>query len=213
MASHFWQIVVVLLVIAVAVEGLVIVGLLRQVGALLLHISPRPGLRAEFGGPDLGVAPPGDVPDVPLPWVAVFTSPRCKACDVLVPIVYRTAPHYEDVAFTLIPSGTDVEADYAQQLGHLGRPDLAGLLAGWDVKVTPFAVGVASDGRVVTKGVVNSLDQLEALVEQTLYPVDEQEGSLRKGEPAVDEVQFDGNKSVPIQNLAEGELRTTGARR
>lgn len=168
MDETLWKLIVIVLCGAVIAEGLVLVGVMRTLGSLLLRVAPaHPGVVE--GGPavgsdaalqDLAVSPPG---------VLVFLSPGCSMCESLIPALRPLAKAYPTLTLIAIPGGDEDErAFYAQKIGDLARPDLFHLYREWDVPGTPFAVGVDASGTVRGTGVVNNLEHLESLVTTTL---------------------------------------------
>jgi hypothetical protein len=166
-----WNLLLVLLTVAVAAMALVSIALMRQVGGILLQLNP-----ARVGEVDSGpevetfVDVPGVAPDTPA--VVVFASPTCRLCEFLGPALPALERHYPNVAVVPIVLGDDPSAreEYARSLGHGARPDAIDLAKEWDVHGTPFAVGVDAEGRVRGSGVANSLDHLESLAEAVLMP-------------------------------------------
>jgi thiol-disulfide isomerase/thioredoxin len=163
-----WQLIVVLLVVTVVAMAVVLVAVARQVGSLLLQVAPqRPG--SIEGGPAIGAAV--EVPGLSsVPAVVTFVSPGCAPCEALTPAIPAVARHYPELTLlAAIVGGDGVERDrLAADLSPYGRKDLERLQAEWGVPGTPFAVGIDSDGLARLSGVVNNLDQLEALAESLL---------------------------------------------
>lgn len=166
-----WQLTVVLLAAAVIVEGVVLVAVMRQVGGILVQLKPpRPG--EIEGGPDRGTVV--DIPGTTIgkPKVVVFIDTGCNICKPLLTAIPTVRREYPEAEFVAIVSGDDDvhRASYARQLGDAARLDLAKLLKTWNVPGTPFGVAIDAAGVVSGSGVVNSLDQLEALTEALLSP-------------------------------------------
>jgi thiol-disulfide isomerase/thioredoxin len=155
--------VVILLVVAVVVEAFVLLALMRQVGTVLRHVRPpRPG--SQFGGPERGTVL--DVPDFieGERAVLVFTAPNCPSCKSLEPALRPVAEHYDLELVPILVGGSDEQRDqYARSLEVPARTDLSHLYDEWTIPGTPFAIGVDPAGKVVESGIVNDLDQLEAL--------------------------------------------------
>lgn len=152
-----------------AVMGLLLLGLMRQVGSIVLQITPpRPG--EIEGGPPLDniVRVPG-VPRSKPPMI-IFASPTCKICEFLpraIPSLVKSYPEIE-VVVAVVEGDAAQRSRYATAYGKYGRTDLGKLFASWDVPGTPFAVGIDEEHRVRKTGVVNNLDQLETLAEFAL---------------------------------------------
>jgi hypothetical protein len=88
-----------------------------------------------------------------------------------IPAVER---HYDELKVVTIVTGRDEagRAAYAKDIGSTARLDLKELMSDWSIPGTPFAVGIDAGGIVSKSGVVNSLDQLEALAEFLLRTED-----------------------------------------
>jgi hypothetical protein len=166
-----WQLLVVVLTGAVITEAIVLVGLLRQVGTLLLQFQPpRPGV-VEGQGPN-----PGTVIDPATgfggrPEMAVFLSPTCTLCPPIASALPGLRRNYPELRVTALVVGDDADqvGEYVLAVG--GQLDRAALYSEWNVPGTPFAVGMA-EGKIVHAGVVNSLPQLETLADSVLRSAD-----------------------------------------
>lgn len=144
----------VMLWVAVVVLALAVVALLRQVG--VLHARLRP-LGAHFAGegPERGAPAPGGsvyaYGDAALTLLA-FTSPTCEICAGLAPGLRALRRQYADVALHEIDHG----------------PSTAGVFEAFGVRSTPYFVTVDRSGVVQARGVANTLEQIEVLVEESL---------------------------------------------
>jgi hypothetical protein len=137
---------VAVLALVVAALAALVIALYRQVGLLSLRIAPQGPLELADEGPALGADAP------PLPPLArrgaelvLFSSPDCRLCRALVP-----------AAHALTREGVPVHV-----VDEPGEPET---FRRWNVPGTPFAVHLV-DGRVAAKGLVNTLEQLETLLE------------------------------------------------
>jgi hypothetical protein len=161
-----WQALLILLMAVVVIQGIVLAGVLRQLGGVMLHVgSPRHGDVGE--GPERGVVVDLDELDVGRPSILVFVSPRCQLCKPIadaLPIVDRAFPEAQLLALVVNGSKSEREA-YLSSLKVPALSDADSLFSSWSVPGTPFAVGLSARNRVVTSGIVNNLPQLEALVE------------------------------------------------
>jgi thiol-disulfide isomerase/thioredoxin len=177
MNTTTWHILSLLLLVAVATEAVVLVGLMRAVGALALRIGPT-RLGEVEGGPAIGsiVTPTGL--SVDRPTVILFMSPDCTACKPLVPLLPLLGAHFPevDVLAAVIGGNSASRTAYAEEIGAAARLDLGELERDWEVTGTPFAVGVSGGGVVRATGVVNTLEHLEALAEEVLTPVPSPDG-------------------------------------
>jgi uncharacterized membrane protein YphA (DoxX/SURF4 family) len=138
--------VVALLAVAVAVLALLVIALYRQVGVLSQRLAPRTALELAEEGPALGAPPP------PLSALAgegaelvAFMSANCRLCHELAPALRALAR--EGVAVRAVEEATEPEA-----------------FQRWNVPGTPF-VAYLVDGVVRSKGLVNTLEQVDWVVE------------------------------------------------
>lgn len=169
-----WDIAVVSLGGIVTLQGILLIGTMRQLGGVLLQINP-----ARFGevdgGPDVGT-----VLDFPgfdgRATVVVFVSPDCSVCEVLRPVFPVVREYYPELTLIAAVSGDDeaLRRSYAESLGGIVRLDLDSLVAEWKIPGTPFAVGFDKRQLVIARGVVNTLDQLEGMAESVLNPPKEE---------------------------------------
>lgn len=138
--------------VAVLVLSVAVVALLRQIGVLHARLHP---LGAHFGGegPDVGSEAPGldqtDYATAEITLVA-FTSPTCDVCKVLAPSLDALRHDYRDVHIRTIDLGEMTRATFDA----------------FNVRSTPYAVAIDADGFVRARGVVNSLEQIEELLDE-----------------------------------------------
>lgn len=151
MTGPLWITSYVLLWVAVAVLGLAVVVLLRQIGVLHARLQPT-------GVHHAGEGPPRDVPAPAAGWfdfdaaavtLVVFATPDCPVCAALTPSLRHLARREPDVAVEVVTH----------------RRDTAAMFTAWAVRSTPYVVAVDADGIVRGGGVANSLEQVEALVD------------------------------------------------
>ncbi|HUH15036.1 MAG TPA: thioredoxin family protein, partial [Gaiellaceae bacterium] len=143
---------VVALALAVGVLGALVLALYRQVGVLALRLSPQGALELAEEGPAVGAdAPPLPGLDRRGSELVVFSSPGCRLCRGLVPSVRALAR--EGLAVRIADEAAEPEA-----------------FRRWNVPGTPFAVHLV-DGRVAAKGLVNTLEQIESVLETGLARV------------------------------------------
>jgi thiol-disulfide isomerase/thioredoxin len=154
MKGSVWVASYVLLWCAVLGLSVVVVALLRQIGVLHTRLRPL-GVHFAGEGPDrLAPAPPipgVDYADVSITIVA-FSSPTCEICRQLLPSLRAIERQYR--ALRLVEIGLDDSA----------RP----VFDAFNVRSTPFFVTVDRNGIVQGRGVANSLEQVEVLVEEGL---------------------------------------------
>ncbi len=146
----------VLLWLAVLVLGVAVVALLRQIGVLHARVAPM-GVHPAGEGPELGADAPL-VKNLPYSRAALtllaFTSPTCEVCAVLRPSLQTLGRQYPDVRLELV----DLDADT--------RPTFDA----FNVRSTPYLVAVDAGGVVRGRGVANTLEQIEELVETARSP-------------------------------------------
>jgi thiol-disulfide isomerase/thioredoxin len=144
----------VLLWLAVLGLSVLVVALLRQVGVLHARLQPL-GVHPAGEGPDEGeLAPPLPAIDygAAAATLVTFTSPTCTVCEELAPSLRALEEQYGDVRLVEVSMGADT------------RP----VFSAFAVRSTPYLVAVDREGVVRGKGVANSLEQAEELVEEAL---------------------------------------------
>jgi thiol-disulfide isomerase/thioredoxin len=159
MTGSVWILSYILLWASVLVLGFTVVALLRQIGVLHTRIAPM-GVHFAGEGPELdGPAPTLDDIDyaaVPHTLLA-FTSPTCELCARLKPALERIGRSYDDIDLRLIDHGTEPDA-----------------FARFRVRSTPYLIAVDADGIVRSRGVANTIDQVEEMLAEVLAgpPID-----------------------------------------
>ncbi len=139
-------VVLVLLSLAVALLTLLVLALYRQVGVLTLRIGPRVPFELAEEGPELGrPAPELEGLRGRSAEVVFFFSSTCRLCRQLSAGVAALARQGLTV---LVVEEEQDEAAFAR----------------WNVPGTPFVVHVV-DGVVAAKGTVNTLEELESLLD------------------------------------------------
>jgi thiol-disulfide isomerase/thioredoxin len=150
-----WIATYVLLWIAVLVLAVAVVALLRQIGVLHARLHPL-GVHFAGEGPELDtVAPPlADAPygDHELTLVA-FTAPTCEVCAVLRPSLDALRRTYREVRVHVL------------DLDDRTRPTFNA----FNVRSTPYLVAVDRAGVVQGRGVANSLEQVEELLDEARH--------------------------------------------
>jgi hypothetical protein len=186
-----WHVVEIALFVSVCVQGLVLIGVMRQVGGISLQLTP-----VRVGDVDAGPAvgtqlalsaiPPG------VPTLLVFVSPTCSVCEAVVSALPVVGRHYPDVEVVAAVIGGDEasRATYARRLGPMARLDLVATANDLAIPGTPFVIGVDGDGRVQTRGVANTLDHLESVLETLLS---------QSADPEADATGFHSNLGPSIQ--------------
>ena len=150
MSGSVWIASYVVLWLAVLVLTVAVIALLRQIGVLHARLHP---LGAHFGGegPALeSAAPPVDglsYADADTTLLA-FTSPTCEVCKVLAPSLRALDRDYRDVRVHVVDLTT-----------------ARSVFDAFQVRSTPYVVAVDRAGVVKGRGVVNSLEQIEEVLE------------------------------------------------
>jgi hypothetical protein len=157
-----------ILYVAVIVEGLVVLGVMRQLGAVLLTVQPG-AARDVGGGPQLGTTV--DLRRFDLDGstgaLFVFVSPDCQPCEELRPALAKLPREHPTISVIPVVAFGEAEARvrYAEDLGGLARADLSELSEEWDVPGTPYVITVDRSGRITAKGVVTNGEQLSTMSE------------------------------------------------
>lgn len=134
--------------VGVAALAVALLALAREVGELRLAVAPQAALSLDHEGPELGgrVGLIERFEGQAALAVAVFTSPGCSLCAALEPSL-RLLARDPELELRLFDEHDDAEA--------------------WEslaVPGSPYAVVLAPDGEVLSKGTFNSLYQLESLL-------------------------------------------------
>jgi hypothetical protein len=137
--------------LGLAVLGVVVLALAREVGMLRLAVDPRGALEVAHEGPEVGgrtalAARFGDELAAGRIGLAVFSSEGCGMCRALEPAV---AGFGRDPRIVLRTFDEVRDAD---------------AWAAADVPGSPFAVAVDADGTVLAKGTFNTGAQLESVL-------------------------------------------------
>jgi hypothetical protein len=152
-SGDLWVASYVVLWLAVLALAFLVIALLRQIGVLHARLQPM-GAHFAGEGPELDRPAPAAGPfgyEAPLTLVA-FTSPTCEVCADLRPSMQTLQRQYDDVRLVEIESSAATQSTFRA----------------FNVSNTPYFVAVDRDGIVRGRGVANSLEQLEELVEEAL---------------------------------------------
>jgi hypothetical protein len=158
-----WHILTAAIAIAVLLEAVVLVGVLRHLGSVLLRMGPETYGAVE-GGPAIG-EDAREVLESP-PGVVLFVSPGCPLCEPIVARLGAFRKSYPKLTVVPVVVGADARDRAFSTKVEGAKPDLDGVYRRWNVPGTPFAVAVGADGRVVARGVVNTVTQMEALADR-----------------------------------------------
>ena len=157
--------------------GLALLALARQIGVLHLRLAPA-GALVTGKGPAVGeAAPVMDAVTLDGAMLALgkasgrkqlllFVSPQCPLCKDLIPVAKNFARSEKlDIVFV----GDDQESEQRAMIARLemdGLPFVNSSIIGraWHVDRLPHAVLIGEDGKLLSKGLVNSREHLESLV-------------------------------------------------
>jgi methylamine dehydrogenase accessory protein MauD len=159
----------ILLWVAVVVQGIVLVALMRQVGTLLLRVGSTKALDAGYG-PGIGEETPWSpdpIGEDDRPVLLMFLSPSCGTCSALVPAVNAVARGY---ASTLrVMAVLDASEPEVSQWTHVHRLRTESLASpeayeALGIQGTPYAFVISNTGRVQGRGTVNHIEHIESLL-------------------------------------------------
>ena len=153
--SGWWTAAFIVQWVLLAVLGVVVVALARQIGVLHLRLGPVGALEMDDEGPVLGEAPPPrsarastgsamSIGGAGEQRLLAFVSPTCPICEQVVPS---------------LPAAADA---FGLELQVVSDPDLE---RAYRVPGVPFVVVFDELGVVRSKGTVNNLEQVEGLVD------------------------------------------------
>ena len=163
--------------IVILALGLALLALARQIGVLHLRVAPA-GALVTGKGPAVGEAAPVmeavTLDGVPLAigkasgrkQLLLFVSPHCPLCKDLIPVAKNFARTEKlDIVFV----GDDQESEQRAMIARLqieGLPFVNSSIIGraWHVDRLPHAVLIGEEGKLLSKGLVNSREHLESLV-------------------------------------------------
>jgi len=170
---------VVLLWLAVIALGVMLWALSRQVGVLFERVAPMGALVTD-AGPAVGSASPvfalrgiqSEVVDVGAaserPMLLFFLSPTCPVCKKLIPVLKALQrDERRRLAIVLASDGEQAEhLRFVREQGLESMPYVLSTELGMSYRVSrlPYAVLLDARGVVASKGLVNSREQLDSLL-------------------------------------------------
>ena len=189
----------------VIILSLLVFALARQVGVLHERVAPA-GALMPASGPKVGEMTEvmrltdlkghavviGGADSEGLATLVMFISPTCPVCKSLVPIA-RSLVSYEGKRMRLVfaSDGDKIErhSAYVSDLDLEGYPYIVSQSLGlaYAVSKLPFAVLIGSDGALKSKGLVNTREHLESLVESMDSGVASLQDYLEQHQSEVDE--------------------------
>lgn len=157
-----------------------LLGLMRQVGLLHERSSPMGAMITDHG-PDIGdKAPEFDLPDFfgrslkiggasadGRQTLLMFTAPSCPVCDKLFPII-KSIAKVEKIDVVMISDGAADEHKRFldnHELGQIRYVVSAEIGMTFQVGKIPYGVLVDHDGIIRAKGLTNTREHLESLLE------------------------------------------------
>ena len=170
---------VVLLWLAVLVLGVMLWALSRQVGVLFERVAPMGALVTD-AGPAVGDPSPSfslrGIQSEPVqiggpadrPTLLFFLSPTCPVCKKLIPVLKALVR--DERRHLQVVLASDGEADehlrFVNEQGLQSMPYVLSTELGMGYRVSrlPYAVLLDAQGVVASKGLVNSREQLDSLL-------------------------------------------------
>jgi methylamine dehydrogenase accessory protein MauD len=170
---------VVLLWAAVIALGVLVWALSRQVGVLFERVAPMGALVTD-AGPAVGAASPSfaltgiQSESVTIggparkPTLIFFLSPSCPVCKKLIPVL-KALVRDERRALSVVLASDGEQAEHLQFVREQGLDSMPYVLStdlGMSYRVSrlPYAVLLDAQGTVAAKGLVNSREQLDSLL-------------------------------------------------
>jgi len=170
---------VVLLWLAVLVLGLLLWALSRQVGVLFERVAPMGALVTD-AGPAVGSASPSFAlrgiqseavaigGESAQPTLLFFLSPTCPVCKKLIPVLKALVRDERRRLSVVLASDGEAEEHlrFVREQGLQALPYVLSTELGMSYRVSrlPYAVLLDAKGMVAAKGLVNSREQLDSLL-------------------------------------------------
>jgi methylamine dehydrogenase accessory protein MauD len=170
---------VILLWVAVLFLAVLLWAISRQVGVLFERVAPMGALVTD-SGPAVGSASPmfnlTGIQSEPVQIggeqntnsLVFFLSPTCPVCKKLLPVLKSVARDEQQSLRIVLASDGEVteHLQFVQQQGLGSMPYVLSTPLGMEYRVSrlPYAVLLDKQGVVVSKGLVNSREQLDSLL-------------------------------------------------
>lgn len=215
--------IVMLLALVVLVLVVAVIALARQIGILHTRLAPA-GALMTTAGPKVGQqAPVMQLTDIHGKSVTVggthkkskmimFVSPSCPICKDLVPMAVSMAKTEKlDLVFGSDGGQTDKHLDYISRMKIGNYPYIVSMELGmkFEVGKLPYAVLLDEKGVLRSKGLVNSREHLESLVNAMQSGYASVQEYLVKSEHQFEELV--GSKTLmPAHQTATGSGVLTG---
>jgi methylamine dehydrogenase accessory protein MauD len=190
------------IVLWVAVLGLaaVVFALVRQIGVLHERIAPMGALTIDRG-PQVGdPSPVFDLIDLRQRAVSIgrpaadgkstfvmFVSPTCPVCKKLIPVMKSIVKREAALNLVFASDGDRAELERFVQAQHIEEyPMLLSAELGMSFRIgkLPYAVLIDEQGRVRAKGLINTREHLESILEARDLGVASLQEYLRKANPS-----------------------------
>jgi methylamine dehydrogenase accessory protein MauD len=170
--------IVMLLALVVLILIFAVIALARQIGILHTRLAPA-GALMTTAGPKVGQKAPElalvDIKGMPMniggptkkPTLIMFVSPTCPICKDLVPMAVSMAKSEKlELVFGSDGGQTAKHEDYIKRMKIEGYPYVVSMDLGmkYEVGKLPYAVLLDDKGVLRSKGLVNSREHLESLV-------------------------------------------------
>jgi methylamine dehydrogenase accessory protein MauD len=182
MSPESLTVAVVVLAVVVAVLAVVVLALARQIGILHTRLAPA-GALLNTAGPEIGSPAPQvaaqDIDGNPIalggpgiqPLLLLFVSPSCPVCKELVPVA-RSLAKREKLRLVFASDGGEAERHraYIERMDIGAYPYVISADVGlrFAADKLPYAALVDREGVLRSRGLVNSREHLESLVEAML---------------------------------------------
>jgi methylamine dehydrogenase accessory protein MauD len=170
---------VVLLWLAVIALGVMLWALSRQVGVLFERVAPMGALVTD-AGPAVGAASPSfalrGIQSEPVviggvterPTLIFFLSPTCPVCKKLIPVL-KALVKDEKRRLSVVLASDGEQAEHLRFVREQALEAMPYVLStelgmGYRVSRLPYAVLLDANGTVASKGLVNSREQLDSLL-------------------------------------------------
>lgn len=167
-----------LLWLAVLILALMLWALSRQVGVLFERVAPMGALVTD-SGPAVGAASPqwsltglqSEPVQIGLPqtqaMLVFFLAPSCPVCKKLIPVLKALVrDEGSRLSLVLASDGPGDHLGFVREHGLQSVPYVLSAELGLSFRVSrlPYAVLIDPQGRVAAKGLVNSREQLDSLL-------------------------------------------------
>lgn len=186
MSPESLTVAVIVLAVVVSVLAVVVLALARQIGILHTRLAPA-GALLNTAGPEIGSPAPQvaaqDIDGNPIalggpgvqPLLLLFVSPSCPVCKELVPVAQSLAKR-EKLRLVFASDGgeADRHRSYIERMDIAAYPYVVSAEVGmrFAADKLPYAALVDREGVLRSRGLVNSREHLESLVEAMLSGYD-----------------------------------------